>query len=504
MENSRILKLKSKFFIFRAFSYFSFLLIPVWVTKIADTNVLIQAFMIMLYILFMGSQWFLLGKEVDHRLQIYFRANSSMDRVIYRILLGKLTLLLYFICLTFIPKDILKHFFWGTWIVLGLFYSWPTRGKIIKETMTSNFGEFRFLDSFEKTLVYVSAVLVLISIPQLPEMVNIEALKLTFDPYEKFSPIFWDFMRINYFPFAKYPEIYKLAWCLHFYTVGMVIIILTFYALMRYFVSRRVSILGIFALLSSWSFPKLMQVNFHWPITSSFLIAWIWVTLWATKSQTYRCGLLVGLVNFWGALINPSYAFLMPVQMALLYFFMKDETYWFKAQVLKYMSFGIALTMIIFTSNIQALEFITPLSGKDFIAETINALDRKAFFGLFFFGLLLVFAKMFAATFKKEWSLITNWRIDFLKLREITVSLLMVFVMSLFIDETLLLGFGVLWLLCFLSLIPIEWIFQSLTKLRSRRNIIYGVYILICLLDSHLEGRVKILLKILGSGQNSN
>ncbi len=498
MENSRILKLKSKFFLYRVLTYFSFLLIPVWVTKIEDTNILIQALMIMLYILFMGSQWFLLGKEVDHRLQIYFRANSSMDRVIYRILLGKLTILLYFICLTFIPDDILKHFFWGTWVVLGLFYSWPTRGKIIKETMTSNFGEFRFLDSFEKTLVYLTLVLVFISIPQLPELLNIEALKLSFDPHEKFSPIFWDFMRINYFPFAKYPEIYKLAWCLHFYTVGLAIIILTFYALMRYFVSRRVSILGIFALLSSWSFPKLMATNFHWSISGSFLIAWIWATLWATKSQTYRSGLLLGLVNFWGALINPSFTFLMPVQIVLVMFFMKDETRWFKVQVLKYMSFGVVLTLIIFTSNLQALEFIEPLKTGELVREVLRALDRKAFFGLFVFGVFLIGAKVLSALNGKDWNLINNWRIDFLKLREIVLSLMAVLVLSLFVDRNLLSGFGVLWLLCFFSLLPIEWIFQSLAKVRSRRNLIYGAYILICLLDSHLEGRVKILLKILG------
>lgn len=479
-------------------TYFSFLLVPVWVTKITDTNVLLQGLMIMLYIIFMGSQWFLLGKEVDHRLQIYFRANSSMDRVIYRILLGKLTILLYFICLTFIPASILKHFFWGTWVVLGLFYSWPTRGKIIKETMTSNFGEFRFLDSFEKTLVYLCAILILISVPQFPDLINIEALKLTFDPYEKFSPIFWDFMRINYFPFAKYPEIYKLAWCLHFYFVGMAIIVITFYALMRYFVSRRVSILGVFALLSSWSFPKLLAVNFHYAITGSFFIAWIWVTLWATKSSTYRCGLLVGLVNFWGALINPSYAMLMPAQILLLYVFMSNETFWFKRQVFKYISFGMALTLIIFTSNIQALEFVYPMRGGEFLAEVVNGVDRKAFFGLFVFGLGLVMAKMFAFIAKKDWSLINNWRIDFLKLKEVVLCLALVFMMSLVIDKTLLSGFGVLWLLCFFSLIPLEWIFQSLTKVRSRRNVIYGIYILICLLDSHLEGRVKILLKILG------
>jgi hypothetical protein len=53
-----------------------------------------------------------------------------------------------------------------------------------------------------------------------------------------------------------------------------------------------------------------------------------------------------------------------------------------------------------------------------------------------------------------------------------------------------------IWVLSFLSLIPIELIFQSISRLRSKRNMIYLIYILICLLDSHFEGRVKIFLKI--------
>lgn len=478
--------------------YFSFLLVPVWVTKLTTTNELVQSYMIVLYIVFMGSQWFLLGKEVDYRLQIYFRANSSMDRVIYRILLGKLTMILYFVCLSFIPGDMLKHFFWGTWITLGLFYSWPTRGKIIKETMTSNFGEFRFLDSFEKTLVWASVALVAISIPMYPDMLNIEALKLTFDPHEKFSPIFWDFMQINYFPFLKYPKIYKIAWCLHFYITGLSIITLTFYALSRYFVSRRVAILGIFALLSSWSYPKLLYINLNWAITSSFLLTWVWAILWATKSSTYRSGLLLGLVNFWGALINPSYAYLMPLQVLLLLFvFLKNETRWFKLQVVKYMSFGLALAFIIFTSNLNALEWVDGLSIMDLLRDMYSAIDRKAFFSLSIFGLILVFAKLLSEYFRKDWLLINSWRIDDLKLRETMFTFVSVLVAASVVDESLLRGFSILWIMCFMSLLPVEWIFQSLTRLRSRRNIIYGAYILICLLDSHIEGRIKVLLKLL-------
>ncbi len=53
-----------------------------------------------------------------------------------------------------------------------------------------------------------------------------------------------------------------------------------------------------------------------------------------------------------------------------------------------------------------------------------------------------------------------------------------------------------MWVLTVFSLIPLEWIFQSISRLRSKRNAIYALYILVCLLDSHFEGRVRIIGKM--------
>jgi hypothetical protein len=63
----------------------------------------------------------------------------------------------------------------------------------------------------------------------------------------------------------------------------------------------------------------------------------------------------------------------------------------------------------------------------------------------------------------------------------------------LFIEKDLIRGLGMLWLLAFFSVLPLEGVFQALSRVRSRRNFIYAVYILVCLLDSHFEGRVRIL-----------
>ena len=87
-NNSGIFKLKSKFFILRVLSYLSFLMIPILSPHVAGFPAGLQGFLVTLYVLFILSQWFLLGKEIDHRLKIYFRVNSSIDRVVYRLFLG--------------------------------------------------------------------------------------------------------------------------------------------------------------------------------------------------------------------------------------------------------------------------------------------------------------------------------------------------------------------------------------------------------------------------------
>lgn len=289
-KSSGIIYIKSKFFIYRVVSYFSFLLLPILIPKSVQLPLAGQTLLMVLYILFMVSQWFFLGKEIDHRFKIYFRVNSSMDRVVYRLILGMIFFYLYFNALSFFSSKWIYNLFWVTWVVLGIFYSWPTRGKIIQESVSSNFTEFRYLDSFEKTLVGLILIMFTFSIPEFPTIVSPEALKMYFDPTESFSGHFWNFITVNYYPFRKYPELFKIAWCLHYYIIGVGVFMLVFYAFLRFFVSRRLSLLGLFVLISSWSFSKILAVNSGHAIVATYSLLWIWTTLWVTKSSTYRSG----------------------------------------------------------------------------------------------------------------------------------------------------------------------------------------------------------------------
>jgi hypothetical protein len=400
---------------------------------------------------------------------------------------------LYFNLLSFLPGKWIYNSFWTTWVALGLFYSWPTRGKIIQESVSTNFSEFRYLDRFEKTLFGIIIIMFVVSIPQFPSLENVEALKLFFDPLEKFNNIFWNFLTVNYYPFKKYSALNKIAWSLHFYTVSMSMFLLTFYAFLRYFVSRRLSMLGVFALISSWSFTKIMANNYGATITTTYSLLWVWSLLWVTKSSTYRSGLFCGLVGFWGVVINQSFIFLLPVQILLLYFvFLKEKTFWYKRQTIKYSLLGVGLSALTFFTHGGILENLQPL-GSDLLGQISIILNRKAFYSLSIFGLIIILLKRLNIKIK----IIDNFKINLEKLDELLFLVISLIVYIFIFDGYLLHSFSLMWILAFLSLLPLELLFQTISRLRSSRNMIYVIYILICLLDSHFEGRVKIFLRLL-------
>ena len=494
-NRSRIAKQKTKFVVYRLLTYFGFLLVPVWSQKSLELNFIGQTIFLLCYMLFMAGQWYLLGKEIDHRFKIYYRVNSSMDRILYRSLMGHVSFILYFGLLSLIPDFLLKHFFWGTWVVLGIFYSWPTRGKIIQETMTSQFGEFHFLDRFEKTVLGMILIFFLVSIPEHPQLQNLEALKLFFDPNESFHPQVWNFLKINYFPFKKFPDLFRLSWLLHIYFVGGGLILLLLYALSRVFFSRRLSILCLFAFISSWSYSKFLVYDYASPIVASFGLLWVWALLWITKSSTYRSGLFLGLVHYFGTLFNPLNIFLLPISVGLLLFnFLNERTKWYKKQLLKYVTLGAVLCAIVLTSKFDTLMRVN-LDFNNFYKEIAELFDRKGFLSLSLIGLVMSIA-MLNESVRSRLRYLAFEREKYVQL---LLSVLVVFLTAFLFNKNLAMNYNLMAFLCFFCMVPIEWIFQSITRFRSKRNLIFGAYVLICLLDSHFEGRVKILMSLINS-----
>ncbi len=491
-NNSGHLLIKSKFFIFRAISYFSFLLIPLYVQKSLDLHSAVQALFMSVYILFVVAQWFLLGKEIDHRLKIYFRVNSSIDRIIYRIFLGLFFFVILFNLVILLPGKWVYNSFWIIWSLLGLFYSWPTRGKIIQESVSSNFGEFKFLDGFEKTLVAFILIMFIVSLPDYPPLMGSEAMRLYYDPLEKIAGPFWNFLTVNYYPFKSYPILNRAAWSLHFYLVNMGLFLLLFYAFLRYFVSRRLSLLGVFSFVSTWSFTKIFVHNVEYGMLTTYTLLWVWTTLWVSKSSTYRAGLFLGLVGYWGTLINQAFAPLLWIQVLLVYFiYLKNRTYWFRNQFIRYVSFGFILSSVVLLNHLDPF-FSGLFKGNAIWSQFLFEINRKAFFALSIFGFIM----FLLVYFKKNISIFRESIFDRDYMEIFWTSIVICLLYSFIVDPYTFKGFSLIWPMAFLSLIPIEILFQSISRLRSKRNMIFLIYILICLLDSHFEGRVKIFLKI--------
>jgi len=489
-KNSNIFLEKSKFFVNRALIYFSFLLLPVWIQKTMEINIFVQSLMMLCYLMFMAGQWYLLGKEIDHRFKIYFRANSSIDRVLYRVIIGNATMMILFNLMSFIPDSIVRHFFWGFFIGVGLFYSWPTRGKIIEESVSTQFTEYKYLDAFEKTVLFLTIAIFVTSMPSFPFLNNLETFKLVVDPEEKMNGQLWSYLHMNFYPFRRFPHLVNLGWSMHMYFVGFGLYFLAFYGILRFFISRRLSMLGLFALVSTWSFSLFLKKDVYLCVTSTFSVLWIWSILWCLKSSTYRSGLMYGLLGYTGVVLNYNHLFLFPVGLALLYYMLLDEhTEWFRGQFVKYTSLGMLLILITLITHIDLRFTEHALSWNQFVSYISIVLKRKAFYSLSVLGLI----SLVIMVIKPNWKILKTFTIDMKRLRELTLLILCVLALGFISEKDLVTNFGLIWFIVFLCLLPLEWIFQSISRMRSRRNFIYMIYVILCLLDSHFEGRLRIL-----------
>ncbi len=481
---------KSKFFINRVLTYFTFLLIPLWIQYSIEIHPLLRLVVITMYMIFMVGQWYLLGKEVDHRFKIYFLANSSIDRVICRVLTGGICFIILFTLFSLVPEDLQTYLFWTFFTILGLFYSWPTRGKIIEESMSTQFGEYKFLDRFEKTMLYLTIVFFIVSIPKFPQFQNIDALKLYFDPKEYVHNIYWNFLHFMFLPFKTYSKFFNLSWSLFIYFWGVGIYLLCSYAIFRFFFSRRLAILGVFSIVSSWSLVTSMEVNLFGSINSALPVIWIWVLLWSGKSETYRSGFLVGLFSFMMTLINPIYGILYLLSLVFHYFILyKEKSAWLKKQFLKYSSLGLFLILIALFSHSEKSIYLNSFEWQQFGVFVKKIFTRKSFFSLAPIGVLVILA--YYLLYKL--SVFRSFFLEKYRLKELIFIVLVLLLMGLSLNKIFFGEFFVLWLLAFFSLVPVEWLFQSLSRLRSKRNLILVLYILVCLLDSHFEERVKII-----------
>jgi len=170
---------------------------------------------------------------------------------------------------------------------------------------------------------------------------------------------------------------------------------------------------------------------------------------------------------------------------------MKDKTQWYRQQFLRYTAMGLVGCFFVFLYHIDLQLFGHGWSVSGFNLFIGNLIKRKAFFALSVVGGILL-ALAYAPITRRRFA---EFTLDRTRMSHLLAGVGMLIFVGLTFEKNILRGFGMMWLLSFLALVPLEWIFQVISRLRSKRNFIYLLYVLICLLDSHFEGRVRITAK---------
>lgn len=492
LKEKSIVLAKSRFFLTRIITYFSLILLPVWIHKLVPLHLSFHYFITLLFLMFQMSQWYLLAKEIDYRFKVHIRTNSSMERTLYRFIVGQIIMVSYFSILKFVPQSIFNHFYWGTWVLLGLYYSWPTRGKIIQESVSTDFNEYRFLDSFEKTTFFLIILTVLISIPFVPHFDSIDVLRLYIDPQSYIHNAFWDYLYFVSYPFHKFPKLLNLSVSLYIYIVCSVLLLLSFYSILRYFFSRRICLLSSFVFLSCWAFSKALQLSILEIIFSTATICWVWACFWSLKASNYRAGLITGLVCAWATLFHPSYYFLYWFMLLFVFNITKAPlTMWFKHQVFRYTTLGGIYAFYIFITHQDHHLFKFSLNQwHQWYNMSYTTIFSKSFFALIPLGFIALIFKRKSLLNSVLWK---NFSSDE-KIWNISLLFLAPIFLGMFVFPPVFGIYVVLIILTSLSVIPLEQFFHLSQHKKSQRNMIFLSYLLIALLDSHMEGRVKILI----------
>jgi hypothetical protein len=199
---------------------------------------------------------------------------------------------------------------------------------------------------------------------------------------------------------------------------------------------------------------------------------------------------MFGLLCYAGVTMNYGYFFFFPLGLVLLYFFLlKETTPWYRHQFLKYTTLGMFLILLTLVTHIDLRFFEFGMTLKELSSYFGVVIKRKAFFSLSLIGFLALLLILFRPKLK----VFSSLTIDFSRMKELSFLVFCLLLTGIFLEKDLIRSFGILWFVVFLSVLPLELIFQSISRLRSRRNFIYGIYVLVCLLDSHFEGRLRIL-----------
>lgn len=472
---------KMKFLTQRLFPYFLFTLFFFLDLKfIADSRVL-QFFLTVFIGYFVGLNFYLIGVYLDHIFKIYYHLNSSLDRIIYRTVFGAslISVTVYILNILECSTLFMSNFFIGLFGLNFVFSVYPTSSRVVYSSLRGNLGELKHLDKVEKTILALFLIYFFVSTPDL-DYLNIKntAFLIHGDILNQSFPSL-----VSIFSNIK---IGKVATGYFYYFLGGLFYLLT-YSFFRFFFSRRVSLIGLLALVSNWNLAKLIYGDFSVYTTSLYLIIFLWSLIWVGKSKSYRTSLYYGIILN----LATHHPLQVSIPLVLIGFFARflterNQTKWAKLQSLKYMLGGIILAILLLKRD-----FTLGAEEYDYVKNILsyNLIFKKAFNILAPIGLIVF--------------IYTYLNIRFGKIKKAIVFAnnggLILFSHCFFCFTLILSSWGqvfdmtgfVFFYVIFMCLPALEVALSSINSFNSKRNLMYFIYLLFAILDSHFESRVK-------------
>jgi len=434
---------------------------------------------------FVGYNTYFIGVYLDYIFKIYYHLNSSLDRMIYRIVFGSslLSFIYYFTTLLF-GDGATVFVTYPLVIINGLFSIYPTTAKLIFSSISSNLGELKHLDKLEKMLLGIFIIYFISSTPNINFIDNLG--------YKSYLTS--DFFHLN---FTLVRELFKfgenhtqLLGYFYYFLGGMYYLVI--YSFFRFFFSRRVSLIGILAIVSNWNLVKIIYGNFTVYGSSLYLLSFIWALIWVGSSKSYRTNLFFGMILALSSHhpFNISFVFLI-IGLVSIFLTSALRTNWAKLQSLKYMSFGLILTFLFWALGYFVVDNFSVHQSWPF---SINLFFKKSFNILGVLGCLLFFTTYFLNRVRR-----TQKTVPFFNHSN---YLLFTFLFTVVVwalsngGQHFDISAFLFFVIVLFSLPILEIVLNTFGFFHSKRNLIFFLYILFSILDSHLESRIKTFISM--------
>jgi len=482
MNNWAVKKLV--FFISRVIIFGCALLLPLYFDKFHSVHKIYGYLAVLSYFCFVLMNWYLWGKEINYRFKVYARANSSVDRILERILLGSVVSIFVLSCISLFKGFDERLLYWIFWTIAVSFFSYPTKRRIIDRKISFEFSELKFMDGFEKVIFAVIVIIFLISIPSFPVFHGTDAIKVYLDPGELIHDQLWGFYDLILFHGRAVTDLNNFAYFYFSYLLFFGLFVISFYCILRFKFTRKVSLIGTLSIICTRYLYYLLFNHVSDLLSTATMMTLCWVFLWSLKSSTYRSGLLMGLIGYFCLLVNIKMLILhAALTIVFILYKYQESSLWYLKQFIRYTLVGAALTFLTLLLHHGFQISFNSLNFYEFITQLKIIFTSKSFFILAVPGLFIL---LFDLTSSRD-----------SELRKISIFFVLALFWGFFFEIGAIRSFFIVALISFVCMLTLDKILMKVSINKSHQNLIILFYVVMCMMDSSIEYRVKNLLELL-------